>query len=436
MTGALEITAERPVAGGRMLGRHEGQVILIAGAIPGERVRAIVERVQRGVVFARTIEILAPSADRRDPGPDPACGGMAYAHIGPERQRALKTGIVRDAFARIARTDLGEELPIHASPDRGYRMRVRIHLRDGRLGSFREGTHEVCDVALTGQVSDACSAAIDGLAARLRAARVTRLEAVEIAENLDGSQRVAHLECAQGEWIDAHVLAEIGAPPGLTGFTVSKAWDARVKAIAGLPWVSDAVASFTGGPVESAEGAGLRRHARAFFQANRFLTPALVQAVLRRLPDGPVTDLYAGVGLFAVCAAASGWPEVTAVEGDPISAGDLAANAGPFGRLAIRHEAVEAALRRLPLRGQAVIVDPPRTGISRAAMDGIVASNAARIVYVSCDVPTLARDAARLVAAGYRMGTVEAFDLFPNTAHVEVLTDFTRATSATGPGTP
>ena len=123
---------------------------------------------------------------------------------------------------------------------------------------------------------------------------------------------------------------------------------------------------------------------------------------------------------------------VPAVEGDPISAADLEANASAFAsRVTVVHEPVESFLGRMGRQPDAtLIVDPPRTGISRQAMDGVLASGARRIVYVSCDVATAARDARRLMDAGYRMGEVEAFDLFPNSGHVEVLTSFEATPSA------
>jgi 23S rRNA (uracil1939-C5)-methyltransferase len=426
----LELEVERVVAGGRMIARHEGRVVLVAGAIAGERVLAEVERVQKGVAFARVVEVLRADAGRRDPGADPACGGLTFAHVRPDRQRELKAGIVADAFSRIARLPVGAALAVHASPEHAYRMRVRVHLRDGRLGSFREGTHEICPLALTRQASLACVEAVGQVERCLRLRGLSRIEAIDIAENLDGSERVLHLDCAQGESVDAHAAADLAAIPSVTGVSTARAWSPRILTLAGVPWVSDPVIAYSPSAPAAAYGtARLRRRARAFFQANRFLAPALVAAVLARLPDAPVVDLYAGVGLFAVSAAAAGWPAVTAVEGDPISAADLAANASAVaGRLHVSHAAVEETLAGGHRWSDAtVIVDPPRTGMSRAAVGGLVAARPRRIVYVSCDVATLARDARRLVEAGYEMGEVEAFDLFPNTAHVEALTDFTRA---------
>jgi 23S rRNA (uracil1939-C5)-methyltransferase len=141
------------------------------------------------------------------------------------------------------------------------------------------------------------------------------------------------------------------------------------------------------------------------------------------LPDGDVLDLYAGVGLFAVAAAACGRGPVTAVEGDRTSGRDLLRNAATNGSAV--HVVVSSVEEYFPRRKRApiatLVVDPPRTGISRHAMPAIAASGAARLVYVSCDPPTMARDARRLSEAGYRLISLRGFDLFPNTPHVEAL---------------
>jgi 23S rRNA (uracil1939-C5)-methyltransferase len=116
---------------------------------------------------------------------------------------------------------------------------------------------------------------------------------------------------------------------------------------------------------------------------------------------------------------------VTAVEGDRVAAADLAANAARNGAVHAVHQSVEAYLDSVCDRpAPTIIVDPPRTGLSREALDGICRQGASRIVYVSCDVATLARDARRIVDSGYTLGQLDAFDLFPNTPHVETVTVF------------
>ena len=117
------VAIEKPAAGGRMIARHEGQVVLVQGGIPGERVRARIERVERQLAFADAVDVLEPSADRRSPAMDPACGGCLYAHIGYDRQRALKAEIIRDAFARLGR------IPIESA---GGRRLSRTRLSDAR----------------------------------------------------------------------------------------------------------------------------------------------------------------------------------------------------------------------------------------------------------------------------------------------------------------
>src|SRR3954468_19068755 len=121
----ITLEIEKPTAGGRMLARHNGQVVLVWGAIPGERVRARIERSGKGVAFADTIEVISPSPDRRDAIADWRCGGNVLAHVDYERQRELKSDIVRDAFARIGRMPLPAAVMVTASPEQGYRMRAR-----------------------------------------------------------------------------------------------------------------------------------------------------------------------------------------------------------------------------------------------------------------------------------------------------------------------
>ncbi|MCL4848512.1 MAG: TRAM domain-containing protein [Acidobacteria bacterium] len=420
----ITLVVEKPVAGGRMLARHEGRVVLVSGTIPGERVVARVERVQSQLAQAATIAVLEPHAARRDDNPDPACGGMTYAHIAYDHQRHLKALVVADAFARQARVALDPLPPVAASPERGYRMRTRLHVRGGRIGSFREGSHDLCDIAVTGQVLPETVAVLRDLEAGLSQHGVERLEAVEVMENLDATQRVLHFDDGPArERLGRSLLDRLAALPGVTG--VSHARGGRRAGAAAR--VGDRLDAFTG-PGTDAGDTLVGRQAQAFFQANRFLTPPLVQAVLARLEAGPVVDLYAGVGLFAMAAAAAGLGPVVAVEGDEVSATDLVANVAPLaGRVTVVHAAVETFLARRrdrPIRS--LIVDPPRTGMSREAMAGVLSAGARRLVYVSCDVATLARDARRLLDTGYDLASIEAFDLFPNTPHVEVLAVFDR----------
>jgi tRNA/tmRNA/rRNA uracil-C5-methylase (TrmA/RlmC/RlmD family) len=136
-------------------------------------------------------------------------------------------------------------------------------------------------------------------------------------------------------------------------------------------------------------------------------------------------DLYAGVGLFGLSLAAAGAIRVTLVEGDPVSSADLQANAEAFAGVRVKMRSVETYLDDASRAHAATfIVDPPRTGLSKQVVAGIIRVRPATIVYVSCDVATLARDARLLLDAGYSLEALAAFDLFPNTAHVETVALF------------
>ena len=148
----IAIDIEKAVAGGRMLARHEGQVVLVWGAIPGERVRARIERVGRGVLYAEMSEVLKPSVDRRDAGADWRCGGNVFAHVAYERQTRLKAEIIRETLGRIGRVSMSTLPDVVASPERGYRMRAHLHARGGRLGFLLEGSRRLCDAETTGQL--------------------------------------------------------------------------------------------------------------------------------------------------------------------------------------------------------------------------------------------------------------------------------------------
>jgi 23S rRNA (uracil1939-C5)-methyltransferase len=417
----LELAIEKPAAGGRMIGRHDGQVILVQGAIPGERVVAAVERVERQVAFASTVDVLEASPDRREPAADLTCGGCLYAHIDYQRQVTLKAEVIRDAFARLGRLPIAAPA-VASSPDRGYRMRARLHVRGDRVGFFREGTHDLCNAKITGQLTDAT---VDAAAACVEslARSATSLAAIELTENIAADQRVAYLTVAGDSSPDHEALDQALTASGLTGITCLGANGA--SRTAGVPVVSDPLSVLTSG---AAQSGSLQRHAESFFQANRFLLPALVSAVVDAVPsEGAVLDLYAGVGLFSVSLAALGRRGITAVEGDRAGGRDLQHNAMPFAAvLRILVESVEQFLKRRGQQAETIIVDPPRTGISRDAMNAVVRAKASRVVYVSCDPATMARDARRLVDGGYELTALTAFDLFPNTPHVESLGVFGR----------
>jgi len=287
-----------------------------------------------------------------------------------------------------------------------------LHLRGRRIGFFREGTHEICDARLSHQLLPETCDTLDRIAAAAASLGDTTRE-IDLSENVAATERVAHIEAPQP--MDPRSVHGITSVPGLTA----------------APYVTD-VLTVRGRPLS------LRRHVLAFFQGNRYLLRDLVAHVAEQVPaGGSVLDLYAGVGVFAVAAAVLRDAHVHAVEGARVAAEDLRANGAAAGKgmTTIRAdvEAYLAGVRDSRDRAgrpspqplvETVIVDPPRTGLSREALDGVLRLRTPRIVYVSCDVATLARDSRVIVDGGYRVDRADAFDLFPNTPHVETVVVF------------
>jgi tRNA/tmRNA/rRNA uracil-C5-methylase (TrmA/RlmC/RlmD family) len=414
----LDLTIDKPAAGGRMIARHDGQVVLVAGAIPGERVRVRVERVERRLAFAIVDDVREASPDRRVWAGDQSCGGCVYAHIAPGRQLQLKAEVIADALTRIGRIACDRPIVVRPSPERGYRIRARLHVREARIGFYREHTHDLCDPAATGQLGEELLEAAAGLAARLHQARAGAVS-IEVSETLAADQRIAHVDV--GPRLPSSAVLESLVGPGLDGVSVATARGAR--AAAGPPRISDPLDTLTKGRAAGS----LERSAEAFFQGNRYLLPDLVTAVMDSVAaEGEVLDLYAGVGLFGAALAAAGRGGITAVEGHAVSGADLRENAARLPGLTAVVGPVERQVAHTTAAPATVIVDPPRTGLSADVLGGLTRLQPPRIVYVSCDPATLARDARGLTDAGYGLSSLEGFDLFPNTAHVESLAVFTR----------
>ena len=397
----IPLTIEKPAVGGAMIARHEGRVLLVSGAIPGERLRARVSRVAKGVAHADAVKIDEGSPDRRVAAGDPLCGGCLYSHIAYPRQLEIKSQVIADAFKRIGRLELLSPVVVAGSPEDGYRMRARLHVRGSRVGFFREGTHDLCDARLTRQLLPATLDALDRVMAAIRSIGAGSVREIELSENVDASERVAHLDLS--EPLDPRLVEKLVSVDGLTPG----------------PYVTDTIAL-------GDASLKLRRHVLAFFQGNRHLLRDLVAHVTGLVPPGAaLLDLYAGVGLFSVAAASARGARVDAVEGDGVAFDDLAANAAAAGGTVT---AIRVAVEEIGARqADVVIVDPPRTGMSPEALRKVLGLQPPRLIYVSCDVATLARDARRMVDAGYSVARADAFDMFPNTPHVETVVLFAKS---------
>jgi 23S rRNA (uracil1939-C5)-methyltransferase len=426
----VELTIEKPVYRGLGLARHGGHVVFVPRALPGDRVLARVEQVGKGFVRARLEQLLEPGPGHRElPCAFAArCGGCSYQGVAYETQLALKRDVLLETLARGGVAWPGT-LDVHPSPETGWRTRAALHFEEGpaglKLGVREEGSHAVVDVDRCLQLPDTMMEAAQGLRRALQgeAGRKARKGAgalgdLDLASSLDGPGLVAALAVDGTAAAAQHMAGVAREVPALTGFglLVPHGGGRRYVHVAGDPWLEARVLGET-----------LRFHVQSFFQSNRFLAEPLARHVRDLVPGGaPVLDLYSGVGLFALPLARRGVP-VTAVEGSATSAEDARINAerASLGVRVVEGD-VRAVLPQVPARtGEAVVLDPPRAGAGPEVVAAIAARSPVAVVYVSCDPATLARDLAVFHTQGYAVDQLTAWDLFPDTFHVETVVRLT-----------
>ena len=417
----IEVAIDGFAHGGEGVGRIDGKVVLVAGALPGERVRVTVTEDHPRWSRAQLVEVLVPSPERVIP-PCPVageCGGCDLQHVEPAAARALKARVVREQLARLggfgATADALVEDCRSVGPDLGYRNHVQLHAGpDGRLGFHRAGSHDV--VAIT-----SCPVATDDVNALLGRFG-PEAGARELALRAVGDARTAVVTPGDGA---------VALPEGVPTLALRQG--------DGRPVVVRGEASST---VEVA-GVTLHLPVDAFFQVNMGGAEALVAAVREaagEVAHRDVWDLYAGVGLLALPLASDG-AHVLAVE-SVRPAADALERAAREQELDVRvlAERVEQVVRRAAGGDRSldppevVIVDPPRAGLGRRTIEDLCRLAPSRLVLVSCDVAAFARDARDLVANGMRLVRAVPLDLFPMTHHVETVATFVRGPAASGAG--
>jgi 23S rRNA (uracil1939-C5)-methyltransferase len=417
MPTPFEFSPVKLVYGGEALGFHTGHTVFAPLVLPGER--ALVEEVrrQKGVVFARPLRILQASPERiaaKCPYFS-RCGGCQYQHLSPEAQLGIKTEILRETLRRLGQIKWEGPITAHSGPAWNYRNQAQLKIGkspDGApaLGFFEAESNRLVPI-------DACpivSPRLNTLLSVLRSepwigelAPGTELELV--ADDQD--QKV--MLTLTGSWLEdeaenlaGKLLAELD---GVS--TVAIARDESLK-IFGEPYLTYRVGDFA-----------YRLGPTAFFQSARFLLPEFVTAVTADVSGAVALDLYAGVGLFTLPLSKQ-FEQVMAVEVAPQATANLAANARSVpGRKAraIAGTTFDYLRRSAQMDPDLVVLDPPRAGVGAETLQLLLALRPKRLHYVSCSPPTLARDLGFLLKHGYQLDSVELFDFFPQTYHMESL---------------
>jgi 23S rRNA (uracil1939-C5)-methyltransferase len=377
----LEVEVERILPGGMGLAHAGGKTVFVSLAAPGDRLRVRVDREQGNVLFASIEEIITPSPLRVEP-PCPyfgRCGGCDFQQLTYEAQLAAKAEIIRDCLHRIARLENVPDFVVTPSPDDWrYRMRATWQLdREQRtIGYYERGSRRVCDV-------------VD--CAVLRPALQEKLEEVRATEWRQVPEDLKHLDVVQGE-------DGVSFAPSFGGFQTSEL-------------------SLT------VRGEVYQFNAEAFFQINPSLLGPLIDFALGDASGESVLDLYCGVGLFTLPLARR-FRKVVGVEANPAATRFARRNlqqAG-LGNARVITASVTDWFRNRPVGPvDLVLLDPPRAGAESAVIKGILDLRPSAITYVSCDPATLARDLKKLMAGGFAIDSIAAFDLFPQTHHVETV---------------
>ena len=423
----MELTIEKLVYGGEGLAHHDGSTVFVPFVLPAERVAAAPVEQKKKFVRARMEKVLEASPERITPFcPHFAiCGGCDYQHIPYQAQLEFKSGILRETLRRLGKIDWTGPVTLHASPPLGYRNRAQWKLRpldSGKpalgIGYFRANSTALCPVEdcriLSPLLLNTLLALSEALASDLLPVELREIEAFVDAED---SQVLLTANFAGFPLRSADLAEKIrGRVPSLESLVFYDASHDRME-LFGPGYLNYAV-----------DGRTYRVGHFSFFQVNKFLVAELARAVGdREAPGETALDLFAGVGLFSL-PLAERFKHVIAVEENPAAARDLEANARGNGSIEVRAAGVERFLKQIKQTPDFVVVDPPREGVPRPALERLLQLSPPRISYVSCEPPTLARDLVLLLKSGYEISEIHLFDLFPQTFHMEAVIHLHRRT--------
>ena len=410
----LEVTAERLGFGGFAVARHDGLAVFVPFAAPGDRVRVEVTEVQKNFVRSKLLELLAPGPNRVTPrcrhfG---ECGGCQFQHVDYATQVAAKAEFLRDALVRTGGFDWPQPVVVHHAEPWGYRVRTQLKVYS-TSGERADGSH--------GRMQK-----------RVRRAQVAAAVAADEAQGIRALPRLGFHRAFTHDVLDVHECPVL-APELEQGLPAVR------EAIADLPrkdWPYQIDgACGTGGASWAPDLPGMRKdlvehrvlgfryliEPESFFQGNRHLVETLVQGALGDERGELAFDLYAGVGLFTL-PLSKRFARVVSVEDERRAAtlGRVNVKTNGCDNVSYLRSTTEVFLRDNKERPDLVLMDPPRLG-AKPAIPMLLQLRARRMVYVSCDPQTMARDLRQLVDGGYTLEQVEGHDMFPQTFHVEAV---------------
>jgi 23S rRNA (uracil1939-C5)-methyltransferase len=433
----MRVKIEKLVYGGEGLAHENSETVFVPFVLPGEEVEVQIAERKKKFVRGEAQQIITASADRIRPRCPHfgICGGCDYQHIPYEVQLHFKEQILRETLRRLGRTDWQGPITIHASPPWQYRNRAQWkiqaaessrseqkHTATAHIGYFRARSSVLCPVEQCPILSPGLFAAFQSLRNALEHGKLSPLvREVEAFDNADGKSLLLSVTCASlpraSDAISQEILAEVPLATSLL-----------LRDIPG-----ERMALHGPGSLKYTVGRNTFQVGHlSFFQVNRFLIEEMASLVATSAGTGDLAfDLYAGVGLFAV-SLAEHFSHVDAVEADPASARDLERNSSIHGNVRTHNDAAEgflSARKRKRNAGcpEAIVVDPPRAGLEEGALRQIIALRPQRILYVSCDPSTLARDLAKLCAQAYTLQELHLLDMFPQTYHIESFARLERA---------
>ncbi|HEX9284617.1 MAG TPA: 23S rRNA (uracil(1939)-C(5))-methyltransferase RlmD [Nitrospirales bacterium] len=429
----LLVKIDKLVHGGKGLAHDGSMAIFVGGVLPGESVRVQLGPVKKGYAEGRLVEIVTPSPDRTA-APCPVygrCGGCQLQHAGATAQLELKRAILQETLARVGGVIDVPVPPLVASPEAyGYRTRARLAVvipprGPASLAYYEEGSHRPVPIAACPLLAPRLNEAVAHLNQILAGSRAMAsiLHEIRLGLSVTMGEVVIRYEAerctrAQAEAWFERVRTGLD---GLKGQVMIAGRGLQQKRWAeGAPML-----------VEQVGGLRLRCSDRSFVQANWKLNETLIETVTAWALGGKgesplrVLELYAGIGNFGLPIARAG-ALVTLVEGKPAALADARYNAklNHLGRCRFRSGSAETFLASsTPGDYDLALLDPPRTGLSREVLAGLARLRPHRVLYLSCDPPTLARDLRAMREAGRRVVHLQGYDMFPQTAHVETLVE-------------